>query len=66
MIITKKEQMDLINEITEAINNIGWALTRVENRAAAQSLGSSITRMTDLIIKINKAEVKEFNIGDLF
>lgn len=66
MIITKKEQMDLINEITEAINNIGWALTRVENRAAAQSLGGSITRMTDLITKINKAEIKNFNIGDYF
>ena len=38
MTISKKEQHDLINEITEAVNNIGWALTRIENRAATQSL----------------------------
>lgn len=66
MTITEKERIELINEITEAIGNIGWALTKVENKAAAQSLSGSITRMADLIIKINKAEIKEFNMGDLF
>ena len=65
MTITERERIELINEIAEAINNIGWALTRVENRAAARSLGDSITRMTDLITKINKAEIKNFSIGDL-
>ena len=66
MIITEKERIELINEIAEAIGNIGWALTKVDNEAMAQTLGTSITRMTDLIIRINKAEIKNFSMGDLF
>lgn len=66
MILTKKEQKDILNAIGEAVNNIGWALTKVDNQAQCRSLGTALTRLSDLIIRINGAEIKELNIGDLF
>lgn len=66
MILTKKEQKDILNTIGEVINNIGWALTKVDNQAQCRSLGTTVIRLSDLMIRVNKAEIKELDIGDLF
>lgn len=66
MILTKKEQKDILNTIGEAVNNIGWALTKVDNQAQCRSLGTTVTRIADLMIRVNHAEIKELDTGDLF
>jgi hypothetical protein len=66
MTLTKREQKDILNTIGEAVNNIGWALTKVDNQAQCRSLGATLTRLSDLMIRVNDAEIKELNMGDLF
>lgn len=66
MTLTKKEQKDILNTIGEAVNNIGYVLTKVDNRAQCYSLGATLTRLSDLMIRVNDAEIKELDMGDLF
>ena len=66
MTLTKREQKNILNTIGEAVNNIGWVLTRVDNQAQCHSLGATLTRLSDLMIRVNDAEIEELNIGDLF
>lgn len=66
MTLTKKEQKDILNTIGEAVNNIGYALTKVDNQAQYYSLGATLTRLSDFMIRVNNAEIKELDMGDLF
>lgn len=66
MTLTQKEQKDILNTIGEAANNIGWALIKANGQAQCHYLGATLTRLSDLMIQVNKAEIKELNIGDYF
>ena len=66
MTLTKKEQKDILNTLGEAVNNIGYALTKADNQAQCYSLGAALTRLSDFMIRVNDAETKELNCCSCF